>query len=384
MKKLPLVLVTLSFIISISSFAQVAIGTETLHNSAILQLESNEKGFLLLRMSNEDRKKIEDPAPGLQVFVTDFLGTNKGMILFYDGSEWRAFKELSSRPAAPKITVSRSRSNNSLGQQATIIFDTPADNGSTITDYQVIAKNLLSGEDEQSSFEVGTDSNVVVNGLQTQIVIPNLETNALYTFSVAAINAVGSSTQSDPSDIAPKPIAGDYLYGGVVFYIFEKADGNDFYVEGETHGLICAPKDLNSTYKWISEQYRDEVIDTEYIMGTGKQNTQLIIDKVENGDTDYAALQATLYRLDDTNIYASYSDWHLPSKDELLRMYLNRRDVNPTLLDNGGDQLSNENYWSSSQDIGVEDQAWRQNLHTGDRSGNNKTTLYKVRPIRSF
>ncbi len=389
MKKLPLVLVTLSFIISISSFAQVAIGTNEIEESAILQLESKEKGFLLPRMTNEERLKIDKPAVGLQIFVTDFGGTDKGMILFFDGKEWKAFKELSSRPNPPtNVTANRLRlDDDSPINQATITFDTPDSNGSTITQYQVNAKNLRSGETKESFFN---PNQVVDNGNRKEIVISDLETNALYTFSVAAINAVDTSTQSDTSDIAPTPIEGDYLYGGVVFYILNASDPG--HVTDETHGLICAPKDLDSSYPWsnVENLNDDVVVATEYIMGTGVTNTPLIKSTLGNIDQDYAAYQATLYRLDNSSIYASYSDWYLPSKDELNKMHTNKDIINTTLQNNSGSEFSIGNdifYWSSSQDQGGNNKhkrAWRQNLGNGTSSGHDKTTLYKVRPIRSF
>ena len=391
MKKLPLVLVTLSFIISISSFAQVAIGTDQVHGTAILQLESKEKGFLLPRMTNEERLKIDKPAVGLQIFVTDFGGTDKGMILFYNGSEWKAFKELSSRPNPPtNVTANRLRlDDDSPVNQATITFNTPDSNGSTITQYQVNTTNLTSGETKQSSFNV-EDSNVGVSNEQTQILITDLQTNALYTFTVAAINAVDTSTQSDTSDIAPTPIEGDYLYGGVVFYILNASDPG--HVTDETHGLICAPKDLDSSYPWsnVDNLNDDVVVATEYIMGTGGTNTSLIKSTLGNINQDYAAYQATLYRLNNNSDYASYSEWYLPSKHELNKMHTNKNIINTTLQNNGGTEFSTGNdifYWSSSQDQGGNNKhkrAWRQNLGNGTSSGHDKTTLYKVRPIRSF
>ena len=75
MKKLQLVLVSLGLAISASSFAQVAIGTDEIHTSAILHLESDTnkpKGFLLPTMTNAKRLAIISPAEGLQVYVTDF------------------------------------------------------------------------------------------------------------------------------------------------------------------------------------------------------------------------------------------------------------------------------------------------------------------------
>lgn len=62
----------------------VGIGTTNPDNSAILDLSSSKKGFLLPRMTKEQRLNIQNPAQGLQVFQT-----NEGSGLYvFNGSEW--------------------------------------------------------------------------------------------------------------------------------------------------------------------------------------------------------------------------------------------------------------------------------------------------------
>jgi trimeric autotransporter adhesin len=62
----------------------VGIGTTQPDNSAILDLSSSNKGFLLPRMSETQRLEIKSPAQGLQVFQTD---GEKGNYTF-DGTKW--------------------------------------------------------------------------------------------------------------------------------------------------------------------------------------------------------------------------------------------------------------------------------------------------------
>ena len=64
-------------------------------------------------------------------------------------------------------------------------------------------------------------------------------------------------------------------------------------------------------------------------------------------------------------------------------MYTNKNFINTTLSNNDGKEFSDDFYWISLQDE-VVSQAWRLNLDSGVSSGYNKTTLCKVRPIRSF
>ncbi len=63
----------------------VGIGTNTPKASALLELQSNNKGILVPRLSTSQRNTIINPDRGLLVFDTD-----KGTFLFFDGSRWRS------------------------------------------------------------------------------------------------------------------------------------------------------------------------------------------------------------------------------------------------------------------------------------------------------
>ena len=117
-------------------------------------------------------------------------------------------------------------------------------------------------------------------------------------------------------------------------------------------------------------------------MGYGKTNTKNIISTLGETEQDYAyaAYQATLYHL---SVDGDERPWYLPSRHELNRMFNFRAFINPELSIMNGSQFTDEYYWSSSQYS--TDKAWRQNIGgSGASSGHDKTTLYKVRPIRSF
>jgi hypothetical protein len=119
MKKVQLlcVCVSLSLANSVSSFAQskdngntvdvntpsVVIrdngNTEASNSSAILELNSATRGFLMPRMTNVERIAIEQPTDGLQVYVTNFDTVNNvGTIMFYQDSKWRTLSGLSEIP----------------------------------------------------------------------------------------------------------------------------------------------------------------------------------------------------------------------------------------------------------------------------------------------
>lgn len=78
----------LLFMLSIVSFSEaqsVGIGVTTPNSSAILDVNSSNKGMLMPRLTTGQRKAISNPAAGLLVFDID-----KGAVMFFDGNAWRA------------------------------------------------------------------------------------------------------------------------------------------------------------------------------------------------------------------------------------------------------------------------------------------------------
>ncbi len=65
------------------SFCQVSIGGNPPDSSAILDLQSTERGLLLPRLSTTEMNNIAAPNPGLIVF-----NTSVNTIFYFDGAEW--------------------------------------------------------------------------------------------------------------------------------------------------------------------------------------------------------------------------------------------------------------------------------------------------------
>ena len=112
---------------SVSLFSQVGIGTTNPDNSALLELDSPNRGFLLPRVSllgTTDITTIPNPAEGLMVYNLQsncYLGP--GMYIF-DGTKWRRINYADSRSytrlirddiGVSNITTSTINSNNSYG-----------------------------------------------------------------------------------------------------------------------------------------------------------------------------------------------------------------------------------------------------------------------------
>ena len=149
---------------------------------------------------------------------------------------------------------------------------------------------------------------------------------------------------------------GDTYQGGIVFWL----DGNG-------GGLIAAPTDQAIGAEWGC--YGNAIAGADgTAIGTGAQNT---ID-IETGCTSSGIAADLCANL----TLGGYSDWFLPSKDELTQMYFN-------LHQQGLGGFSNFYYWSSSE--AASNNAWVRRFANGylDVANKNLTTLY-VRAVRAF
>ena len=164
------------------------------------------------------------------------------------------------------------------------------------------------------------------------------------------------------------PFTGAIGEGGIVFYIL----GDAGYLAGQVNGLIAAPSDQSSGAEWGC--YGNYTGADGTAIGTGNQNTI----NIEGGCTT-AGIAADIC----ANLtLGGYSDWFLPSKDELNKMYLNIGPGNALGLGNIGG-LTNHFYWSSTEFDNW--RAWGQNLGNGYQSyGGSKDNDSDVRAVRAF
>ena len=168
--------------------------------------------------------------------------------------------------------------------------------------------------------------------------------------------------KKDTTDAGSAFTIGQSYQGGVVAYVLKSGDPG--YDQSVAHGLIAATNDVGTSTQWYNGNY--VATSTSTALGTGNANTNAIVSTQAAGN--YAAKICADYSIN------GYSDWYLPSKDELLKLYLNRVAI-------GG--FSSVQYWSSTQSDGR--YAIEVDFSSGTNTGNSKDgNSYKSRAIRSF
>ena len=186
-----------------------------------------------------------------------------------------------------------------------------------------------------------------------------------YNVTVMVSDGALFDTQSFTITVAE---SGTYAIGGT-----GPAGGLIFYDKGSySNGwryLEAAPASTELTKKkWGSEGIL--IGGTETGIGTGQSNTTTIVTWLNsNGETNRAA------QLCDALVYGGYSDWFLPSKDELNEMYKNLY-----LAGVGGPY--GLCYWSSSE-YGA-NYAWGQGFGSGNQDNYGKWAEYTARAVRAF
>ena len=171
-------------------------------------------------------------------------------------------------------------------------------------------------------------------------------------------NGVPTWTDGNINDLS----IGESYQGGIIAYFLISEDPG--YDANVRHGLIAAPSDQSTSAEWGC--YGATSGADGFAIGTGNQNT---IDIMAGCLT--AGIAA---RLCGDLVLGGYSDWYLPSKDELNKLYAMK------MLGFGG--FANSNYWSSTEYNNLT--AWRQYFGDGYQSYNTKGNTFYVRAIRAF
>lgn len=226
-----------------------------------------------------------------------------------------------------------------------------SDGGSVVTARGVCWSTSPNPEYSSSSTSNGTGSGPFVSS------ITGLSANTKYYVRAYATNILGTSYGNEKSFTTKEAYAiGDTgPAGGLVFYL----DGNG-------GGLEAAPKST----EWPANQWgciNITIGTTSTGIGTGQANTKAIVNGCSA--VDIAA------RLCDNLVVNGFSDWFLPSKDELALMRDN-------LYLNGLGNFDTYRYWSSSEQNASS--AWWEAMDSGNKAYTSKPNTYFVRAVRVF
>jgi len=203
---------------------------------------------------------------------------------------------------------------------------------------------------DDSKTEDGSGTGVFTSSLT------GLTANTTYYVRAYAINSIGTAYGSEINFTTSSALyyIGQSYGGGIIFYI----DGTS------QHGLISALSDQSIGAEWGC--IGTNISGTSTTIGTGQANTTAIVNGCSS--TGIAA------HICDTLMLNGYTDWFLPSKDELNQMYLQKDIIG---------NFSDDYYWSSSQ---INDlNAWNQWFNSGSQYACQKEYfMRRVRAIRVF
>lgn len=186
--------------------------------------------------------------------------------------------------------------------------------------------------------------------------LTSLISGSTYHFRVKAVNSLGTSYGIDNSFITNLTV-GLSFEGGLICYLDNTGQ----------HGLIAAPTDQSIGIQWYNST-NIPINTTGLTIGTGQANTTAIV--TAQGVGNYAA------KICDDLVLNNYSDWFLPSKDELNTIYTNLKAA-------GLGGFSDGHYWTSSE-FTTKTNAWYQYFALGSQNTAGKEFIYYVRAVRAF
>ncbi|MFT6065624.1 MAG: hypothetical protein ACJAQX_001498 [Polaribacter sp.] len=368
---------TISYTASVSNATtSITVSPTKADANAIIQVQVNDGGFTTIATTS-DSLALEEGTNTVDVNVTA-----------QDGSTFKTYTITVTRGSVPTMS--------SFNDQAKYYFDgsyiivAPISNSSGLLSYT--SSNAAVATISGTTVTIVGAGSATITATQAGDATYNSGsiTHVLTVTAVSVLSKSGGISATNPSYVnkngavntsfglsatgaviavksPPPPAIGDFRDGGVVFWV-DPADN--------THGLVCAIEDQSGGIRW----YNGSLIKTGATgtaIGTGSTNTTAIIANQGPVATSYAAGLARDYD------GGGYTDWFLPSKDELNEMYLNKATINSTAAANSGSNFATAVYWSSTE-IGSGGASVQYFGNGFQSNSNKKSTVSIVRAVRAF
>ncbi len=265
-------------------------------------------------------------------------------------------------------------SNQDIGIKVSILLNSI--NGNTVYSESHKSKTNLNG---LISIEIGNGQNKV--GLLSEI-----DWLAAKFFVKTEYDLLGGTnyTLNNTSQLLTTPVAlaaysakrltkhyiGEFHEGGIIFHVYNDQNGIE-------HGLIMMTENITENSVWSN-------VTTELI-GNKANNSW---DGIRNilGIINQSGHSTSAAQLCDNLNFSGFSDWYLPSLDELNLMYSARYEINRVAdIDNDPSTVTFNHYdylWSSTE--AKSGTAWLVHFAVGESNTNSKANGFPVRAIRKF
>jgi hypothetical protein len=164
---------------------------------------------------------------------------------------------------------------------------------------------------------------------------------------------------------------GDFAFGGIVFMVDPPG----------LHGLVCSKTDQAKGIHWNDGMNNIIEVQTDD-KGAGSLKSARNDDQIKNANTSDNLANRVCKDFSVKEAGVIYNDWHLPSREELYLIYVNKDLIDSIANANGGSrfevntELSPTEYCNSP--------AWDQIFNYAYRNYDYKKSAFNVRAIRNF